>query len=181
MKALLALTAVLALALPAAHAQEAPLDPAAVAATRELLAVMHYEKTGQLMIRQMFAQMPMMMRQSAESALRANPKLTDDERNKAIAQLQARMTQADAIGLKVMTDPSFIKELVEATIPLYAKHFTAEELKQMTAFYASPAGQKMLAEMPQIAGESMQVSQRVIVPRMEQAMQEFMKQNGVTK
>ncbi len=36
-------------------------------------------------------------------------------------------------------------KLVEKLIPIYAKYYTLEDLKAVNAFYATPAGQRMLA------------------------------------
>jgi len=49
-----------------------------------------------------------------------------------------------------------IDEMVDAIVPIYQKHLTKADLAAITAFYASPAGQKILTEMPAIMSESMQ-------------------------
>src|SRR5688500_14640482 len=41
-------------------------------------------------------------------------------------------------------------ELAELIIPLYDKYYTIEDLKALNAFYESPVGQKVLANLPQI-------------------------------
>jgi hypothetical protein len=65
-------------------------------------------------------------------------------------------------------DPSFwddfMKEvqpddLVNLVIPVYDRNFTAEEIDGMVAFYSSPVGQKVLAKMPAVMQQSMQVGQ----------------------
>lgn len=43
-------------------------------------------------------------------------------------------------------------------IPIYAKHWSTQDLKDMVAFYRSPLGQRMLKEMPAILKESMAAS-----------------------
>jgi len=47
-------------------------------------------------------------------------------------------------------------EMVDAIIPIYQKHLTKADLAAVTAFYSSPAGQKILKELPAIMSESMQ-------------------------
>ncbi len=49
-----------------------------------------------------------------------------------------------------------IDDLVEAIVPIYQKHLTKKDLAAITEFYSSPAGQKILTEMPSIMSESMQ-------------------------
>jgi hypothetical protein len=48
-----------------------------------------------------------------------------------------------------------VNELVEATARTYAETFTETELKEMLAFYQSPAGRKMVAQEPKILDDSM--------------------------
>ncbi len=50
-------------------------------------------------------------------------------------------------------------ELVELIVPIYAKHFTHDEIKQLLAFYQTPLGQKMIANQPAIMQESMEAGQ----------------------
>lgn len=45
---------------------------------------------------------------------------------------------------------------------IYARHFTAPELRELIAFYRTPLGQKTLKTMPQIMNDSVQL----IMPRM---------------
>lgn len=49
-----------------------------------------------------------------------------------------------------------LDELVDAIVPIYQKHLTKADLAAVTAFYSSPAGQKILKELPAIMSESMQ-------------------------
>jgi len=49
--------------------------------------------------------------------------------------------------------------LKKELIPVYAKNFTPEEVKQLIAFYTSPLGQKLVDGTTKISKESMQVAQ----------------------
>jgi len=49
-----------------------------------------------------------------------------------------------------------VDDMVDAIVPIYQKHLTKADLASITAFYSSPAGQKILKEMPAIVAESMQ-------------------------
>ncbi len=46
-------------------------------------------------------------------------------------------------------------ELLNDAARIYASHFTEPELKQLLTFYQSPIGQKVIAEEPKAADESM--------------------------
>lgn len=54
--------------------------------------------------------------------------------------------------------PSAIKEMMDATIPIYQKHMKKADLEAMVAFYSSPAGQRILREQPAMVRESMEVA-----------------------
>jgi hypothetical protein len=53
----------------------------------------------------------------------------------------------------------YYSAIVDGITAVYASNFTAEELRDIEAFYRQPAGQKMLEKMPTIAQQSMQVGQ----------------------
>lgn len=44
-------------------------------------------------------------------------------------------------------------QMVEAMIPIYDKHLTAEEVRQLIAFYETPIGRKLVAVLPAITRE----------------------------
>lgn len=50
--------------------------------------------------------------------------------------------------------------LVELIIPIYKKYFTADEIKQLIAFYKTPLGQKVTSTLPAITQESMEAGQK---------------------
>lgn len=47
-------------------------------------------------------------------------------------------------------------DMLQATIPVYEKHFTKNDLEALTGFYSTPTGQKILREMPAVLAEAMQ-------------------------
>lgn len=49
------------------------------------------------------------------------------------------------------------EDLEESMIPVYANHFTGDDIKHLIAFYESPFGRKVMREMPQIITESNEV------------------------
>jgi hypothetical protein len=50
--------------------------------------------------------------------------------------------------------------LMDQLVPIYATHFTHEEIKELLAFYRTPVGMKAVATLPQVLRESMEVGQR---------------------
>ena len=61
-------------------------------------------------------------------------------------------------------------EMLRATIPVYQRHLTKGDIDAIVAFYSAPTGQKLLKEMPQMMGESMQAMMPLLQKQME-AMQ----------
>lgn len=51
-------------------------------------------------------------------------------------------------------------EIVELVVPIYARHFTHEDVQALIAFYESPIGRKFVEAQPQILQESMAVGER---------------------
>lgn len=51
-----------------------------------------------------------------------------------------------------------LNELMRITADIYALHFTSEELEQLTAFYKSPIGVKLVGQSSAIATESLEAA-----------------------
>ena len=55
-------------------------------------------------------------------------------------------------------------------IELYMTVYTEDEIRELTAFYQSPVGKKLLAKMPQLVQESMRIAQehvKNVLPKIE--------------
>lgn len=46
-------------------------------------------------------------------------------------------------------------EVIQRLVPIYAKHYTEEELKELIVFFKSPTGQKHLATIPKIMEDAL--------------------------
>ncbi len=130
----------LSFATPAMAQGPKPVDPAALAQAKDLLEKSNAAALGQQVMNALV---------SAQKARleRANPGHLA-EINEVLGLMQAE----------------FAKEfptLIEAIATIYARLFTTEELAQISAFYDSPAGRKMVKEMPAILSETMSVAQLV--------------------
>jgi uncharacterized protein len=84
------------------------------------------------------------------------------EQAKNVFMQQNPMLQKDlnetAAALRVELEPRSAELLTEIA-RLYAARFTEQELKDVLAFYKTPAGKKMLDEEPKIIDESMSYAQ----------------------
>ena len=84
------------------------------------------------------------------------------EQSKLLYLQQNPMLQKDLneIAAQMRTDlePRFA-EVTNEVAREYATHFTEQELKEILAFYQSPAGKKMLQEQPVVVNNSMRFAQ----------------------
>ena len=51
------------------------------------------------------------------------------------------------------------RQVTDAVVPVYQKHFNAADIEGLIRFYRSPLGKKMVAQMPAVMSESMQAGQ----------------------
>ena len=152
--ACLALLAVPAapLAITSAVAQGAP-TPEALAAARDLMAILSKDT-----IRQMSNQVVAQIWPGIERSLRAKqPGITSEQ----VADLRGEYE-------RIFLD--YMNNLMADAPALYARHFSAAELREMLAFHQSPVGQKALRVLPQITVEMMQM----IMPKLQQAQGQLM-------
>jgi uncharacterized protein len=63
----------------------------------------------------------------------------------------------------------FVGDALKDAPALYARHFTADELHDLVAFYKSPTGAKTLRELPKVTAESY----GLIAPRLPAFQQEI--------
>lgn len=156
---------------PAAPAK--PLEPAAAAAVKELFVAMNYRALMASGMQQMSSNLPVMMRNSMEAGINANPQLGPQDKQVAIVKAEARLPVVVKALQDFLRDPKLVDEMMEEIAPLYAANFSVAEIKQLSVFYRSPLGAKMLALSPKLMGEGMQIGQRVVARRMAPLMQQL--------
>jgi uncharacterized protein len=62
------------------------------------------------------------------------------------------------VMMKIMN--SRMDEFLNSGARIYARHFTAEEMRQVVGFYRTPAGRKFLQKQPEVFEESMALGQQ---------------------
>ena len=161
-----------------AQAQAQAADPAATAAAKELFDSMNYRQMMIGAMQQMSQGMGASMRAGAEAGIKNNPNLSADDKQKAMAKMEAELPRVIKALQDVMGDPTLVDEILAETVPLYARTFTADELKQITAFYRTPVGAKMLTSMPKLMGEGMQLGQQIMQRRIGPLMQKLQQEQA---
>jgi uncharacterized protein len=143
-----------------AGAQAAP-DPDAIAAVKELVIAMRATEQFKLV-------MPQVMQAMKRAALAGHPEMEPQFDAISAVLLEAASTRVD--------------EVSDQIVGIYARHFTADELRQLTAFYHAPVGQKLLQAQPAIAQESLAVGQNwahTIATEMQGQINEELRKRGI--
>jgi|HubBroStandDraft_5_1064220.scaffolds.fasta_scaffold00695_3 hypothetical protein len=112
------------------------LDPAKEAAIRHLLDLTEISKMGDNISAGI----------SREVQNAAGRAVAQDQVPKFMQEFSAKFTTAAPVS-----------KVTDAIVPIYAKHFTLEEIQGLTKFYESPLGQKLVKEMPAVVQESQNV------------------------
>jgi hypothetical protein len=150
--ALLAATAFIACAPPAlaagagaasAAGESSAVDPERLALATQLLDSMHLERLLNGVLEGMLKSMPM-----GDDADKAN-----------------RLRSSMEVGFRAI-----MPDIKHAQSAVYARVFTAQELRDATAFYSSPSGQSFLAKAPEAATQGI-ATMWPLMPKMVDAMQ----------
>jgi len=110
---------------------------------------------------------PKLLTDARAVILRTRPTLQSDL-DVSVVEVGKRFANAD-------------EDLVNKIAIVYAQKFTEEELKQIAAFYQSPVGKKMTAELPNVLGESYRLAQewsRTLSLALMDALRADMKRKG---
>lgn len=74
------------------------------------------------------------------------------------------------------------KKIAEMMYPIYTKHFTVDELKQMIELNNTPFGRKMIKVMPLITQEAMQAGQifgQTLAPKIQRRLLDRFEKEGI--
>ncbi len=72
--------------------------------------------------------------------------------------------------------------LIDQVIPIYGKYFTHQEIRELLAFYQTPAGKKTILVLPKVVNESMMAGQRwgqSLGPEIEKRVMAALKREGI--
>jgi uncharacterized protein len=137
-----ALAALVLLAVsPVAQAQTPAPSQTAPAPSPEALAAAHELMTVMKPADQFKAILPVLIQNLKQAVVQGRPEMAQ--------QYDAMMPVFNESAQKRVND------LIDTIAVIYASNFTADELRDVTAFYRTPTGQKFLARQPAIAQQSM--------------------------
>jgi hypothetical protein len=95
----------------------------------------------------------------------------------AVATMQQSLPCVPAEYWQNYMDANATQQFIGRLVPVYQKHFNAEELEGLLKFYRSPLGQKVINEMPTTMAEANQAGRQWSQERSDQMIAEL-KQKG---
>ncbi len=142
----------------------------------KLLSVTQQEKLFQQSLDLAFSQLqtdlPALMDSSLAPQPGAKPDASPSPARQAVQSMLDRVMPK--FVREVQASVSF-KELVEQVYyPMYDRHFSEVELKDILAFYESATGKRTIQVMPQLLQESMQKTNQIMMPKLMGIMQRLM-------
>lgn len=155
----------------AASPAPAPAPSAAqTAAAQELLRAMDFRKQMRQMMGGMMQSMPQAMEQmTMQSAAKLSPEQQAAAMNAAREGVQGSMKRM----VKLFEDDKMMGEIEAVAARSYAKAFTVAELKDLTKFYSSATGKKLMERQPALLQESMPEMMGIMQPRMMKIINEL--------
>jgi hypothetical protein len=141
-----------------ARAQDS--SPEALAAGRELIEASRAAEQFKTLL-------PLIARQLKPAIVQGRPEVERD-----YDQIMPRMIE--------MAQQQFA-EVTDDMASIYARNFSVEEMRQITAFYRSPAGQVFLDRFPAVAQQSLAVGQKFgqsLVKEMQRTLTEELRKRG---
>jgi len=115
-------------------------------------------------------QIPTQITASLNAMIDNDATMNAEKKAEAHKKLAAALPTLKSQMHALLVDPSLVDDMLAEMVPLYAETYTLDEIRQLSAFYASPLGQKMLANMPTLMSRSMEISNRVMMPRIQKMM-----------
>ncbi|MDN4036710.1 DUF2059 domain-containing protein [Massilia sp. YIM B02443] len=158
----------------AAATPTAAVDPQTTAAVKQMLDAMEVRKMMTASFAEMQKALPQMMRAQVGAVINADTSMDAAKKQEALAKVEQILPGAVDAVAKVFRDPALIDEMMAEMVPLYANNYTTAEIKELTRFYGTPLGRKMLALTPRLSAESMAIGQRIVTPRLNNLMQDIM-------
>ena len=113
--------------------------------------------------------------------LEVNQTLTPEQKQKVLQNIGPSFDAAIKESQGMVTDPKVIDETMEKSIGIYASHFTVSELKEVTAFYKTPTGQKFLEKTPIVMQQTMAAGKKfgeVVGAEAQQEMVDELRKKG---
>ena len=161
---------------PLAETLATPVTPEARAAIKELLEITHVRDSLRKTYQTVGQNLPQQMAQAMNRSIEENVSLSAEQKQQVRERMNKSFEGAVKEAMQIVQDPKVVDDTVERVYPIYAKAFTPAEIRQITAFYKTPIGGKVISTMPQVFNESLQAGFALFQPRMNALMDKTLKQ-----
>lgn len=104
-------------------------------------------------------------------------KMLSQMNNQAVTVMQQSLPCIPSAYWQGYMDANGTQQFIGRLVPIYQRHFTADEIEGMLKFYRSPLGQKVITEMPTTMGEANQAGLQWSKERSDQMIADL-KQKG---
>jgi len=82
-----------------------------------------------------------------------------DQMKAQLKMMKPGVSDSVWVNLKKEVFDKEVLELTKQLVPVYQKHFTHEDVKELISFYESPIGKKLATKTPILTQEAMQLGQ----------------------
>ncbi|MBA8737041.1 DUF2059 domain-containing protein [Chromobacterium violaceum] len=104
-------------------------------------------------------------------------KLSEAQQKKAQAGLKGYGDNIQKLAADYFGSAAVKQQFEQTVVKNFSAQFSADELKQINAFYKSPVGQKFMKQQPQIvngiAGETLKSAEKALLPKMQAAAETY--------
>jgi hypothetical protein len=172
-KYLAAFATVITLSAPVFAQTEPPLDPAVVDAIKQMLASTKMRDQMAEWLKQTQETLPQLMRASLTQTIMADKKMDAAQKQKQLARMEQILPEEVRKAQALLSDPGLADDMIAVAVPMYARTYTVEDIRQLNVFYQSPVGRKMLATLQPLMSQSvMEIRNRLLLPRVQKVMDE---------
>lgn len=106
-------------------------------------------------------------------------KMLSQMNTQAVTTMQQSLPCVPANYWQNYIDANQTQQFIGRLVPVYQRHFTADELEGLLKFYRSPLGQKVINEMPTTMAEASQAGQQWSHERSDQMISELKMQGSL--
>lgn len=104
--------------------------------------------------------------------------LTDAQKEAMKASVKVYFANFSSKFRRKMSESIDYSKYIESSVyPLYDKFYTVEELKDLTAFYRTPTGKKVIETMPALYKEALEMSHKNLLPDVLRLMEEILRED----
>ncbi len=143
-------------------------------AIQELVTLINGDNKAEEMVNAMSRQMDSIREAAVNSVLDERADLTAAEKETLRQSLISKQKEsAKRFQEKLLQKLNYNQMINEIAAIVYDKHYTLEEIRELTVFYKTPTGQKTLKTMAPIMTDTMQLIQERLIPKIPVIIKEL--------